>query len=76
MLAAASKNLLWDIDRREKLTDFTGYSSITSVAFSPDGKLLASGIYDRVILWDVTTRKQIDQPFSFLSSGEERGTLL
>ena len=34
-----------------------------AVAFSPDVRILASGCDDKAVrLWDVRTRKQIDQP--------------
>jgi WD40 repeat protein len=65
--------IFWDVETFQSIDQL--YSSertpYTSLAFSPDGKLLASGIYDRVILWDVTTRKQIDQPF--IVSQQRRG---
>jgi len=36
--------------------------SVVSVSFSPDGKTLASGTYDKdIILWDVKTRQPIDK---------------
>ncbi len=32
---------------------------VAAVAFSPDGKLLASGIYGRVTIWDLNTAKPV-----------------
>ena len=32
---------------------------VRSMTFSPDGKLLATGIYGRVTLWDLATAKPV-----------------
>ncbi|HZU03808.1 MAG TPA: hypothetical protein VFA10_29355, partial [Ktedonobacteraceae bacterium] len=66
--------LLWDRATEKVLHHLTHhtYSSnpndpnvpvlVSTVAFSRDGKRLASGDNDTVIFWDVTTGKQIGQP--------------
>jgi WD40 repeat protein len=44
---------LWDVDKGKRLARFKGHKGLVySVAFSPDGKTLASGS-EKVHLWDV-----------------------
>jgi WD40 repeat protein len=45
---------LWDVESQTKLHSFKGHEfKIFGVAFSPNGKTLASASYREVILWDV-----------------------
>ena len=57
---------LWDTHTGEIKTTFEGHTKrVTSVAFSPDGKMLASGDFDGVIwVWDIDTgeHRQIRTP--------------
>jgi len=51
---------LWDVVRKEKIAILQKYrDDVPSVAFSPDGKLLASRSAKTTYLWDVAQRKVI-----------------
>jgi WD40 repeat protein len=52
---------LWDVTTGAILRDFiTRGQSVTSVAFSPDGRMALSGLFEgHVILWDVATRQRL-----------------
>ena len=63
---------LWDVARRQELPAHRTESAINSVAFSPDGKILALGGAapaapgekgpGEIILWDVTTGQERAKP--------------
>jgi hypothetical protein len=54
---------VWDLARGKEIREFRdGPDTVTSVAFSPDGKLLVSGNIDRKVrLWDAATGQLVLQ---------------
>jgi uncharacterized delta-60 repeat protein len=52
---------LWDINTRQEMATFEGHmSNVFSIAFSPDGKTLATGSSDRTVkLWDIPTGQEL-----------------
>ncbi|MDE3088286.1 MAG: TIR domain-containing protein [Chloroflexota bacterium] len=62
----ARGNLLESVVSKPQLASILqGHASLLSVAFSPDGKTLASSNGDNtIVLWDIATRRQIGQPLT------------
>ena len=70
--------VFWDIEtRRPHGEPVRSSGSVEHLTFSPDGKLLASRVWDtglsRVTLWDIARRQAIDQPFGERAGSETLG---
>src|SRR5262249_39540753 len=50
---------VWDADKGEETLTLKGQTGVSSVAFSPDGKRVVSGCYDKTVkVWDVEKGQQ------------------
>jgi WD40 repeat protein len=64
-MGAATVIQLWDVETRQQITGtFETYDEVAySLAYSPDGEILALGNYDgSVILWDLESDQPIGEP--------------
>ena len=78
-LASASRTQikLWDIETRAEIMTLKGHTDrIESVAFSPDGQLLASGATDDTVkLWNIETGGNIAKRFKRFAARRQIATL-
>ena len=63
---------LWDVASRRRVgrAMVPGKHAVTSVAFSPDGRLIASGSYEeRTQLWDAANQERVGKPMDVKDDG-------
>ena len=69
-IAGSERVILWDVATRRPLGEpMPTQSAVHSLAFSPDGELLAAGSKDRVYLWEAASRRALGE----LLWGHDRG---
>ena len=59
--------MLWEVAGRRRLAQFFGHDdNVISIAFSPDGRVLASGDNNQgqIRLWDLTVRRVLPAPWT------------
>jgi RNA polymerase sigma factor (sigma-70 family) len=63
---------IWEVSTGKQVAEFGGHhSGVSSLAFAPDGKALASGGGDsQIFLWDVLGRRSRNQSPALLTSAE------
>jgi WD40 repeat protein len=54
---------LWDIEKPNPVSSFEGHTNtVSTVAFSPNGKFAVSGSEDRTVrVWDISTNKELQR---------------
>jgi WD40 repeat protein len=59
--AGTTQFTLWDLDREQPVVRFTGHvGMVTRMSFSPDGRRLASGVFDRTVkVWDTADGREL-----------------
>ena len=57
-----STTVLWEVETGDRLANLMAYTkkSIRAFAFSADGKTLAGASGNKILLWDIETRKQLN----------------
>ncbi|HKP52526.1 MAG TPA: TIR domain-containing protein [Chloroflexia bacterium] len=65
--------IIWSVSKDqtlgERFAEITSPGTLFSIAFSPDGKTIASGSEDSVTLWDVATRARTGPPYFAENTG-------
>jgi WD40 repeat protein len=64
--------VVWDLASGKPLATFKSAADVRSVAFSPDGSLLAAGDWAGAVnIWDVATQQRLGPPLKWGAQGVE-----